>query len=40
MLKKIIVLVMLGFAIAVGGLAVMTVYPDQAAADGGNCSSC
>jgi hypothetical protein len=38
MLKKIIVLVMLGFAIAAGGVAAMTVFPDQAAADG--CSGC
>jgi hypothetical protein len=40
MLKKIIVLVMLGFAIAAGGVAVMTFYPDQAAADGSGCNGC
>jgi hypothetical protein len=40
MLKKIIVLVMLGFAIVAGGVAAMTVYPDQVAADGGGCSGC
>jgi hypothetical protein len=40
MVKKIVVLLILGFAIAAGSLTMMTVYPDQAAADGGNCSNC
>jgi hypothetical protein len=40
MLKKIAVLLILGFAIATSVVAVMTVYPNQAAADGGGCSSC
>jgi hypothetical protein len=40
MLKKFVVLVIFGLTIAVGGMAVMTFCPDQAAADGNSCSGC